>query len=447
MEQVHAGSARLDPNTCESWTWRCCSQDTAGITTLHDPNLLNAMKSYASQTAHADEASSAKNVDFVDVLIILARHKKLIVGLPILAAVLSAAVSLILPSTYVASTKLLPPQQAQSSAAALLSQLGGVAGAMAGTAGLKNPSDIYVGMLKSRRIEDNLVNRFSLKAVYKADLQEKARQRLESNTVITAGKDGFINIEVEDSDKKRVAQLANAYVEELIHLSSGFAITEAAQRRSFYEHQLELAKNKLAEAEVDLKGAIDRHGVISVDSDSRAVVETIARLRAQISAKEIQLNSLGAFVTETNVEYIRAQQELTSLRTELSRLENGQPGKVSGSNSDSGNNRGLESVRLLREVKYRQMLYELLAKQYEVARLDEAKDPSSIQILDAATEPERRAKPKRAFIVIAATLASFLLSVIGAFLTEARLCASQEKQKKWNELRALLSRPKTDTTL
>lgn len=397
------------------------------------------MKPNAPQTAEsADEVLSQKNVDFVDALIVLARHKKLTIGLPIIAAVVSTAVSLIWPVSYAASTKLLPPQQAQSGAAAFLTQLGGVAGAMAGSAGLKSPSDIYVEMLKSRRIEDNLIKRFGLQGVYGTESQEKARERLESKTVINASKDGFITITVEDSNKKRVAQLANAYVDELTRLSTSFAVTEAGQRRAFYESQLDLAKNRLGEAEVALKSAIDNGGVVSVDSDSRAVVETIARLRAQISAKEIQIDSSRAFLTETNVEYIRLQQELMSLRTELSRLENGRPEMTA--ETGAGKNRGLESVKLLREVKYRQMLYELLAKQYEVARLDEAKDSSSIQVLDAATEPERRSKPKRTFIVIASTLAALLFGIIAAFVMEARRCASPHNRKKWTELKRLLGR-------
>lgn len=390
----------------------------------------------SSSPTVGDARLSSGNVDFVDALIVLARHKRLIIGLPLASALLSAAIAVVWPASYVASTKLLPPQQAQSGAAALLNQLGGVAGAMAGSAGLKNPSDVYVGMLKSRRIEDSLVKRFDLKNVYETDSQEKARQRLESNTAITAGKDGFITIEVEDSSKTRVAQLANGYVEELMRLSTNFTVTEAAQRRAFYERQLEMTKDKLSEAEIALKQTIEKRGVVSVDSDSRAIVETIARLRAQISAKEIQLNSMRAFVTETNVEFVRTQQELVSLRAELSRLENG--GAGNGSVKGNESSQGFESIKLLREVKYRQMLYELLAKQYEVARLDEAKDLSSLQVLDAAVEPERRAKPKRGFIVIGSTLLGLLAGIAGAFILELRRRATAENQKKWKELKHLL---------
>lgn len=399
---------------------------------------MNSMDQPKTSPLAGTNASNvvSSNVDFVDALIVLARHKRLITGVTLAAAVLSVAISFALPERYAASTKLLPPQQAQSGAAALLNQLGGVAGAMAGSAGLKNPGDIYVGMLKSHRIEDRLVQRFDLKTVYETDSLEKARQRLENNTVISTGKDGFITVEVEDPSKKRVAQLANAYVEELMRLSTNFTVTEAGQRRAFYEQQLELTKNKLSEAEVDLKHAIEKRGVVSVDTDSRAIVETGARLRAQISAKEIQLNSLRAFVTENNVEFARAQQDLISLRGELSRLENGQTGGTDEKSVEKS--QGLESVKLLREVKYRQMLYELLAKQYELARLDEAKDLSSLQILDLAVEPERRAKPKRAFIVIGGTLFGFLLGMGAAFALETRRRAGVENNRKWSELKSLL---------
>lgn len=385
---------------------------------------------------NGDTRSHTENVALIDALLVLARHKKLTFGMPLVAALLSSAISFALPASYVATTKLLPPQQAQSSAAALLSQLGSVAGAVAGTAGLKNPSDIYVGMLKSRRIADGLVNRFGLKTAYETDSQEKARQYLEDHTVISIGKDGFITIDVEDRDKKRVAQLANGYVEELMRLSSSFAITEASQRRVFYEHQLDIAKTKLTEAEIALRAAIEKSGVVSVDSESRAAVETIARLRAQISAKEIQMNSMRAFVTENNIDFLRAEHELASLKAELSKLENGRTGENLG--GESGSSKGLESVGLLREVKYRQTLYELLVKQFEIARLDEAKDLPTIQILDPAVEPERRAKPKRLFIVLGATILALLTGLVAAFLSESRRNAGDDAREKWRELRRLI---------
>jgi uncharacterized protein involved in exopolysaccharide biosynthesis len=378
-------------------------------------------------------------VDLIDALIVLARHKRLVFGLPLITGVIAAIISLCLPSIYSASTKMLPPQQAQSGAAALLSQLGGVAGLAAGAAGIKNPNELYVGMLKSRTIADSLIERFSLRSVYDAKLAEDARLALEANTTISSGKDGMITVTVEDKDRIRVSALANAYVEELSKLTKKMALTEAAQRRVFFEGQLEQAKNNLAAAELKLKKALETHGVTSVDSDSRAVVEVAARLRAQISAKEIQLNSISAFVTPNNPEYRRAQEELNSLRAESVKLENGRGGRLL-SNDGTEPQSGLENIKVLRDVKYYQMLYELLAKQYEAARLDEAKDPSIVQVLDRAAEPERRAKPKRTVIVLMTSAMSFFVAIGLAFFAETkrRMLSEPEAAAKWNRLTSLL---------
>lgn len=380
-------------------------------------------------------------IGLIDLLIVLAKRKKLIVGLPLGAAVLAAAISMALPDVYTANARLLPPQQAQSGAAALLSQLGGLAGAAAGAAGLKNPNDLYVGMLKSRTVAEKLISKFGLKKVYGTESEEKAIAKLKADTSITSGKDGLIDIEVQAHDKKLVAPLANAYVNELLQLTKVLAVTEAGQRRMFYEQQLERAKNNLANAEIAVKGALDTRGVISVDAESRAVLETAGRLRAQVSAKEIQLSSMRAFMTPNNPEYRRVEEELNSLRTELNKLENGRGGDMATiASADEAKQSGFANIKLLRDVKYYQMLYELLAKQYEVARLDEARDPSVIQVLDPAVEPERRSAPKRTIIVLLTALGALFVSIIFAFVAEARnkIMASKKGAAQWREFKVLL---------
>jgi tyrosine-protein kinase Etk/Wzc len=377
--------------------------------------------------------------DLIGILIILAKYKKLIIRLPIIVAIFAAAISYVIPNSYNASAKLLPPQQPQSGAAALLSQLGGIAGTAAGAAGIKSPSDLYVGMLKSRTVADTLIAQFNLKKVYDTDFQETARKTLEENTSITAGKDGLITITVEDNNKKLVALIANSYVDQLTKLTKVLAVTEAAQRRMFFERQLEQAKDRLATAEMTLKGGLDTHGVISVDSQSGAIVATVGRLRAQISAREVQLNSMRAFVTTSNPEFKRIEEELNSARAELSKLENGSPNGPEQSNVKQA---GLENIKVLRDVKYYQMLYELLAKQYEVARLDEAKDSSIIQVLDPAVEPERKFKPKRAIIVMLSAMAGLFVALFWVFISETKQRALELPggEERWGQFRAILRR-------
>jgi tyrosine-protein kinase Etk/Wzc len=357
-----------------------------------------------------------------DILAVFFRKWRLIVGFPVLVVIVVAGGSLLMPDIYRARTKLLPPHSAQSGAASVLSQLG-IAGSVVGAAGAKNSSELYVGMLRSRTVADRLIERFRLRDAFDNPSQEVTRTILEANTSIVASKDGLITIDVEDKDRKRAAGLANAYVQELINLTQVLAVTEAAQRRLFFERQLETAKDKLAAAEWDLKQGLDTKGVVSVDADSRAIVETMGRLRAQISSKEIALNSMRAFVTTANPDFARVQEELNSLKEEFSRLENGRPtrGVAAADPEQPGQKQaGLENIRLLRNVKYYQMLYELLAKQYEAARLDEAKQGSVVQVLDPAVEPERKYKPKRLLIVAIAGLVALFLALLWSFLSEAK---------------------------
>jgi tyrosine-protein kinase Etk/Wzc len=395
------------------------------------------MNQMESTVIKPDEQTQYEGISIIAILIVLAKRKKLVFGLPLAAACIAAAVTMLLPNIYSASATLLPPQQAQSSAGALLSQLGGAASLAGNLAGLKNPNDLYVGMLRSRTVADKLVAKFNLKSVYDTDSQEKVRKALAADTSISSGKDGLIVISVEGKDKKLVAPLANAYVEELAQLNKVLAVTEAGRRRLFYERQLDNAKNQLAQAEQSLKAGLESGGVISVDSDSRALLETVARIRAQVSAKEIQLGSLQAFVTTSNPEYRRVQEELASLRAELSRLENGRAVK---GDADQGKQTGLENVKILRDVKYYQMLYELLAKQYEVARLDESKDSSIIQVLDQAVEPERKIKPGRAVIVLVCALLSFILACGIALVSELTKSMLQypEQAAQWARLKSYL---------
>lgn len=374
------------------------------------------------------------------VLTALARNKKILIGLPFVSALVGLLISLSLSEVYRAGAKILPPQQAQSGAAALLSQLGGAAGVAAGAVGVKSPADLYIGMLKSRTVADKLIHKFQLDKVYGTDSQEKARRMLESNTFISSGKEGIITIEFESKDRKMVAPVANAYISELVGLTSTLAVTEAGQRRVFFERQLALTTENLAKAELSLKSRLNVSGVFSVDTNSRAILETAGKLKAQISAKEIEIDSMAAFVTQQNPTFKRAQQELSSLKAELSRLENGRAETQTERLEQSGGD-GLRNARLLREVKYHQMLYELLAKQYEVARIDEAKDGPLIQVLDPAIEPERKSKPKRLLIILSFFVSGLLAAILLILAREhkARMLETDEGRRRWNEFRAALN--------
>lgn len=382
----------------------------------------------------AQVSGSENDLSLISILIALAKYKKILTFVPLAFALTAAGFSSVIPEIYRAETKLLPPQSAQSTTSALLSQLGGSAFAAAGVAGIKNPADLYIAMLKSRSIADKIIQRFDLKKTYETDSTEKARRVLENSTFISSGKDGVITIGFESESKTLVAPLANAYVQELSKLTMTMAVTEASQRRIFFERQLKQAKDNLANVEVEFKKRLATSGVVSVDADSRVIVETTGRIRAQISAKEIALESMSSAVTTQNPNYIRIKKDLESLQNELARLENG---SKQATLPIPKKNDGLENIRILRDVKYYQMLYEMLAKQYEVARLDEAKDAPLIQVLDSAVDPERKFKPKRLLMVLVSAVFGFVIAALIAILKESksRLLNTVEGRAQWEELR------------
>ena len=376
-------------------------------------------------------------ISLLDLALVLAANKRLIFGFPILVAIAAVVYALLLPNIFTATTRILAPQQGGSAGSAMLAQLGGLAGLVGGAAGLKNPNDLYIGMLKSRTVADGLIKRFKLKDYYEAKLESTTRTALEGGTRIAAGKDNIITIEFDDKDPKLAAEIANAYVDELFKLTSVLALTEASQRRLFYEKQLSLARDNVAHAEAAAQQALNKGGVAMVDAQGRAIVEATAHLRGQITVKEVQIGAMRSYAAEGNSQLKAAREELGVMKYELAKLE----GSKGDRSSESSGGQGLENVRLLRDMKYYETIYELLAKQYEVAKIDEAKDASIIQVMDKAIEPDRKSKPKRALIVLLSTLAAFFIAIIWAFIREALAKARQnpEQAVKLQELSAALS--------
>lgn len=372
-----------------------------------------------------DPVSKSTDVSMLDLIAVLVGKKRLVLGLPFMAALIMAGISLSLPNIYTASTVILPPQQGGSSAALLAQLAGGVVGGALGS-GLRNPSDLYVAMLRSRTIEDKLIERFDLMTIYDVSIRERARSKFKEMSKISAAREGTIVISTEDTDPKRAAELANGYVEELYKLTQVLAITESSQRRLFFERHLLEAKDKLSAAELAARQQLAQGGVVKVDEQGRSIVTTTAQWRAKISAQEVQISAMRAFASDANPDLKLAQRELEAMQAALAKLEDG-PGKGQGASS-----KGLQSLRVLRDVKYYETLYELLAKQYEVARIDESKDASLIQVLDKAVVPELKSKPKRAVMVLlAAAVAAFAVTLwisLAYFLQCARRNPEQARR-------------------
>lgn len=395
--------------------------------------LENRMQPYAPAEEDGDE------IHLLDLLIVLARHKKLVIGMTIATGLIAMAISLLMTPIFSSTAKIMPPQQQQSSGLSVLGQLSGLVGASGGLVGIKNPNDLYVGILESRTIADNLIRRFKLKERYGSETMDGARAALAYASEIASGKkDGLISISVSDEDPKFAAELANAYVEELTLLTQKMAISEASQRRLFFEQQLKQAKDQLANAEIALRATQEKTGMIQPEGQVQAIISSIAQLKGTIAAKEVQLNAMRTFATTQNPELLRTQEELRALQAQLAKLEKNQPSKEGDFMMSTGRipEAGIQYVRSLRDVKYYETIFELLAKQYELAKIDEAKDSSIIQLLDRAVPAERKSKPKRAFITLAGLLGGGAFGVLIAFAREAfwRSRQNPESSNRWREL-------------
>ena len=385
-------------------------------------DLQTPAASASGFSAESTVSQKTDGISLLDILTVLAFRKRIILAVTAIFAITAIVVSLLLPKKYTASVVLLPPQQNSSIGTALAGQLGslgGVAALTGGSLGLKSPNDMIVGMLKSRTVEDAMVQNFGLMHEYHARYPSDARRILESHVKVDGNqKDGLIHISVEDGDPNRAAVLANGYVDQFRKLSEHLAITEAGQRRLFFEQQLGQAKDNLANAEEALKQTEQTTGLIQLDSQARALIEAAASLRAQIAAKEVQIQAMQTYATDENAQYLEAQRELDGLRAQLAKLggsgDNGETNLVVSKGKVP--EAGLEYVRKLRDVKYYETIFDILARQFELAKLDEAKQGALIQVVDSAIPPDRRSSPKRALIVILATIAGFFMGLLTALL-------------------------------
>jgi len=368
------------------------------------------------------EPEKVDEISLLDYLLVLLKRKRLIITVTLGMALLAVAWSLITPKIYRAETKILPPQQQQSSAGQLLNQIVGAAGIPnVGTMGIKTPSELYIALLKSRPVLDPIVDRFNLMSLYRTKSREGARDAL-TLTLSTREdkKSGILAVGVEDKDPKRAADIANAFVEELKNMTKSLAVTEAGQRRLFYEEQLKDVRTFLVESEDSMKGFQEKTGAIRIDEQAKAVIQSIAQLRAQIAAKEVQLKVMKTYATQHNPDTLRGEEELKGLREQLSHLEAKGAAKNPDALMPSGRvaQLGTEYLRKLRELKFAEALYEILLKQYEAAKLDEARDATVIQVIEKAIPPEKRIKPKRAQTVMIAGLIGFFLAIFAAFFME-----------------------------
>ncbi|QXE91531.1 lipopolysaccharide biosynthesis protein [Geomonas subterranea] len=372
----------------------------------------------------------------LEILHVLAKRKKLIIKICVLAVATTVCYSLTLPNIYSATARVLPPQkEGGGGLSALLGQAGTLAGLAAGSLG--GGSDLYLGILRSRSVSDAVVAKLDLTHVYAVSSADAARTRLAGAVKMSAGKDGIIVITADDSDPRLSARLANAFVEELGRATVRLNLTKASTERIFLEKRLELVKGDLKRAEDELKNFAQSNKIVQVEAQSKASIEGIAKLKGELASKEVQLSVLLTKQTEQSPEVKGLKRGIQQLRAEIARGAGDDGGGEGIPNVGNMPGVGLEYSRKLRAVKVQEGMFEQLTKQYEMAKLSEAKDSSSLQILDEAVVPLKKSSPKRSQMVILAGFFSFVFATGLAFAIEYYEKLPDREREKIRRIRNL----------
>lgn len=365
----------------------------------------------AQPQAHPADISSWGEDDGIDLLALsshLLSQWKLLASVPLLVGALAFGGTYLIKPTFTAKTTFLPPQQQQSSAASALASLGALAGLAGGAVNIKTSGDQYISLMQSVNVEDQIIDRFKLMERYGAKFRFEARRELEQSVRINLGKkDGLITVEADAHDPQLAADMANQYVAELRRLTSELALTEAQQRRAFFETELKNTKTKLAVAQLALQSGGFNAGAIK--AEPKAAAESYAQLKAQLTAAEVRLQGLRRTLTDTAPEVQQQASLVGALQGQLIKLE-----------AKTDDTLGADYVSRYREYKYQEALYELFSKQYEIARLDESREGGLIQVIDVATPPEHKSKPKRAFTALGGALLTALLLSLALMIRHYR---------------------------
>lgn len=373
-----------------------------------------------SPTPDTSALVPSRGFTLYDVLLTVKRHSRRVAVATVSAGAIAFGASMFMTPMYTARVTFLPPSQSDSAAGMLMGGLSGLA-SLAGGLGMKSSDEQWVGMLRSETVEDAMVRRFDLMKRYDAKFHFVARKRLEARTSVTLGKDGLVKVEVDDADPATAAQMASAYVEELQKLSDTLAITDASKRRQFFEGQLKQANDALVKAQVALeKGGISES---LLKASPEAAVDVVGQLKAQETAAEIKMNVLRGRVTTSSPEWRDAVQELAAVRAQLAAASASSFREASAS-GPAASQGGADYIRRYRDFKYAETLFEMMARQYELAKLDEAKQGAFIQIVDHPTVPEWKSSPKRALIALVMAVVAFLVT-LGHLLVRASLATAR----------------------
>jgi len=360
----------------------------------------------------------------LDVLLILLRDRLRIGIISLASFVVGAGIAFSLKPTFTSTAAILPPQSPQSAASALMGQLGSLAGLGAAGAGnlLENPADTYVGILQSRTIGDRIIEQFHLQTLWKLKRLQDTRKILETHVQFEYAKDGLIKITVNDPSPKLASDMANAFVEELYRVNSTLVISEASQKRLFFDQQLNEEKAALIATEDNLRATQEKTGLIELSGQAEMAIRTIAETRAELRDREVQLQAMRSYATDENPDVVRLQREIEALRHQLTSLQNNSNQMSLGDTQVPAGklpSEGLEYIRKLREVRYHTALYDLLSKQFEAARIDEAKSAPIMQVIDRAVPSDGKSGPPRMLITLGLGVVGFCIACFLAFWRQA----------------------------
>jgi len=360
---------------------------------------LNVASTQQPDSSVEDSAEGAGFGALEFITLLVERWRLLVIG-PIVAGGIALGISFLIAPTFTARTSFLPPQQQQSAAASALASLGALSGLAGSVAGIKTPGDQYVALMQSVNVEDRLVDRFKLMQLYDTKYRFEARAKLRENVRINVGKkDGLITVEADAKDPAMAADLANQYVSELRRLSGELVLTEAQQRRAFFAAELKRTGAKLTEAQQALQQSGFNPGAMK--AEPKAAADSYAKIQAEATAAEVRLQTIRQSLADSAPEVQQQAAQLSALRTQLLKLE--------ATTNTAGD---ADYVGRYREFKYQETLFDLLSKQYEMARLDESREGALIQVVDVATVPEHKSKPKRLYIELTTVFGSFFLLVV-----------------------------------
>ncbi|MBU2529691.1 MAG: hypothetical protein KKD35_01525 [Elusimicrobia bacterium] len=381
------------------------------------------------------------DINPLDYLIVILKNKNFIFKVTFVSMVLAAIISLFLPSMYRAETKILPPQKSSSSVAMFASQMSGM-GISPSLFGMKGPNSLYVSLLKTKPVLDYVFRDLNLAEELEIESKEGARKILSDGLRIDDDKrSGIITVGFEHRNPKIAADIANSFIGGLRNLNNSLAVTEASQRRLFFEEQLKVAKEALIKSENEMQNFQQKTGTIKIDEQAKAAIEETSLIRAKISGKEVGLRVMKSYATSQNPDLQKLENEVAALKEQLSKLESKKIGDDSLFSTGKLSVLGAEYIRKMRDFKYNETLYEILMTQYGAAKLDEARDSSIIQVVEKAEVPIKRFKPSRRKIVVNTGLLMFFFSVFLVFTKDyyKKLKLSTESKSKIEDLKKAIN--------